>query len=399
MSADLDSIQCVEDARQRARRRVPKMFYDFVDSGSWSGATYAANESAFARLKFRQRIGRNIAQADASTTLLGRQAALPLAIAPTGLAGFVWPDAEILGARAAHRFGVPYSLSIGSVCPLEEVRRHSDGPLWMQVSLLKDQAYLHALVGRARDAGCEALILTMDYHVAGRRYCDARNGLALPPRRSLRQAVDLLSAPRWCLGMLRTAHRGFGNVIGHAKGVTDLASFARWHADQFVLDIDWKQVERLKAVWGGPLIVKGVLDAEDALLAIEAGADALSVSNQGGRQLDGAPAAAEVLPSIVDAVGGRAEVLVDGGVRCGQDIVRACALGARGVLAGRAWLYGLAAGGEPGVHRVLQILRQEMLSTMAFCGVRTVADIGPHVLWEGPARAERAMERGAGQWG
>ncbi len=388
MSTDLNSIQCVEDARQRARRRVPKMFYDFVDSGSWSGATYAANESAFAKLKFRQRIGRNVANADASTTLLGRQVALPLAVAPTGLAGFVWPDAEILGARAAHRFGVPYSLSIGSVCSLEAVRRHTDGPLWMQVSLLKDQAFLEGLLGRARDAGCEALVLTMDYHVAGRRYCDARNGLALPPRRSLRQALDLLSAPRWCLGMLRTSNRGFGNVIGHAKGVTDLASFARWHADQFVLDIDWTQVERLKAMWGGRFIVKGVLDAEDARLAIEAGADALSVSNQGGRQLDGAPAAIEALPSIVDAVGGRAEVLIDGGVRSGQDIVRACALGARGVLAGRAWLYGLAAGGEPGVHRVLEILRQEMLATMAFCGVRTVADLGAHVLWQDPARAQ-----------
>lgn len=389
MSTDLNGIQCVEDARQRARRRVPKMFYDFVDSGSWSGTTYAANESAFSRLKFRQRIGRNIAQADASTTLLGRRVALPLAVAPTGLAGFVWPDAEILGARAAHRFSVPYSLSIGSVCSLEEVRRHSDGPLWMQVSLLKDQDYLKGLVGRAKDAGCEALILTMDYHVAGRRYCDARNGLALPPRRSLRQAMDLLSAPRWCFGMLRTSNRGFGNVIGHAKGVTDLASFAKWHADQFVLDIDWKQVERLKTMWGGPLIVKGVLDAEDALLAIEAGADALSVSNQGGRQLDGAPAAVEVLPSIVEAVGDRAEVLIDGGVRSGQDIVRACALGARGVLAGRAWLYGLAAGGERGVHHVLQILRQEMLSTMAFCGVRAVSDIGPDVLWTGLTRAHR----------
>lgn len=363
------------------------MFYDFVDSGSWSGATYAANASAFARLKFRQRIGKNIAQADTSTTLLGRATALPLAVAPTGLAGFVWPDAEILGARAAHRFGIPYSLSIGSVCSLEEVRRHSAGPLWMQVSLLKDQEYLESLVERARNAGCEALILTMDYHVAGRRYCDARNGLALPPRRSLRQALDLLSAPRWCLGMLRTSHRGFGNVIGHAKGVTDLASFAQWHANQFVLDIDWKQVARLKTMWGGPLIVKGVLDAEDALQAIDAGADALSVSNQGGRQLDGAPAAVEVLPSIVEAVRGRAEVLMDGGVRSGQDIMRACALGARGVLAGRTWLYGLAAGGEPGVHRVLEILRQEMLATMAFCGVTSVAGIGAHVLWQDPARA------------
>jgi L-lactate dehydrogenase (cytochrome) len=381
MKNNLNKIQCVEDARQQARRRIPKMFYDFVDSGSWSGSTYAANESAFAQLKFRQRIGKNIANADTSTVLLGKKTALPLAVSPTGLAGFVWPDAEILGARAAHRFGVPYSLSIGSVCSLEDVRKHSNGPLWMQVSLIKDKVYLEGLVQRAKDAACEALILTMDYHVAGRRYCDARNGLSLPPRRSMRQLMDMLSAPRWCFAMLRTSNRGFGNVIGHAKGVTDLASFAKWHSEQFVLDIDWNQVESLKKMWGGPLIVKGVLDAEDALLAVSAGADALSVSNQGGRQLDGAPAAIEVLPSIVNAVGNRAEVLIDGGVRCGQDIVRACALGARGVLAGRSWLYGLAAGGEHGVHRVLQIFQQEMLSTMAFCGVRSVPEICSQVLW------------------
>lgn len=377
----MQTLQCVEDARRLAKRRVPRMFYDFVDSGSWSGSTYADNEAAFTALKFRQRIGKNVHQVTTTATMLGREVALPLAIAPTGLAGFVWPDAEILGARAAHRFGVPYSLSIGSVCSLEQVRKHTDGPLWMQVSLLKDEEFLRNLVQRAKEVRCEALILTMDYHVAGRRYCDARNGLALPPRRSPRQMLDLLSAPQWCLAMLRTANRGFGNVIGHAKGVTDLASFAKWHANQFVLDIDWEQVKRLKEAWGGRLIVKGVLDAEDALLAVEAGADALSVSNQGGRQLDGAPASVQVLPSIVDAVGDKAEVLLDGGVRSGQDIIRACALGASGVLAGRAWLYGVAAGGEEGVHRVLQILREEMQSTMAFCGVRKVPEIGPHVLY------------------
>ena len=377
----MQTLQCVEDARQLAKRRVPKMFYDFVDSGSWSGSTYADNEAAFTALKFRQRIGKNVDQATTTATMLGREAAMPLAIAPTGLAGFVWPDAEILGARAAHRFGVPYSLSIGSVCSLEEVRKHTDGPLWMQVSLLKDTDFLRKLIQRAAQTGCKALILTMDYHVAGRRYCDARNGLTLPPRHSPRQVWDMLSSPHWCLGMLRTANRGFGNVIGHAKGVTDLASFAKWHANQFVLDIDWEQVARLKEAWGGRLIVKGVLDAEDALLAIKAGADALSVSNQGGRQLDGAPASVQVLPSIVEAVGDKAEILLDGGVRSGQDIMRACALGATGVLAGRAWLYGVAAGGEQGVHRVLQILREEMLNTMAFCGVRTVSEIGPHVLY------------------
>ena len=384
----MQALQCVEDARRQARRRIPKMFYEFVDSGSWTGSTYADNEAAFAALKFRQRIGKNVDQVTSAATILGGEAALPLAVAPTGLAGFVWPDAEILGARAAHRFGVPYSLSIGSVCSLEDVRKHTDGPLWMQVSLLKDTDFLQKLIRRAKEARCEALILTMDYHVAGRRYCDARNGLMLPPRRSPRQILNLLSSPRWCLAMLRTSNRGFGNVIGHAKGVSDLASFAKWHANQFVLDINWDQVKRLKEAWNCRLIVKGVLDAEDALLAIDAGTDALSISNQGGRQLDGAPAAVQALPSIVDAVGGKAELLLDGGVRSGQDIVRACALGASGVLAGRAWLYGVAAGGEDGVYRVLQILREEMLSTMAFCGVRRVSEIGPHVLYS-PASIRR----------
>ncbi len=372
----MEMIRCVEDARRLARRRVPKMFYDFVDSGSWTESTYRANEQAFTGIRLRQRIGKDIERRSTETVLLGAASALPLAVAPMGLTGFVWPDGEILCARAAHRFGVPYSLSIGSVCSLEDVRRHTGGPLWMQVSLLKDRDFLQRLVQRARDAQCAALILTMDYHVAGQRHCDARNGLSLPPRRSLRQLADLLGSPAWCMAMLRTRNRGFGNVIGHAKGVHDLQDFARWHAEQFELRLDWGLVEWLKRLWDGPLIVKGVLDPEDARLAVTAGADAVVVSNQGGRQLDGAPPTIEVLPEIVDAVGARTTVLVDGGVRSGQDIVRACALGARGVLAGRSILYGMGAAGEDGALRVLEILKTEMLATMAFCGVNEAAQLG-----------------------
>lgn len=373
----MNSILCVEDARRIARRRIPRMFYDFVDSGSWTEATYHANEQAFAAIRLRQRVGKDIEHRSTQTRLLGSDCALPLAVAPTGLAGFVWADGEILCARAAHRFGVPYSLSIGSVCSLEEVRRHAQGPLWLQVSLLKDQQFMLDLVERAKQAHCSALILTLDYHVAGQRHCDARNGLSLPPRVSLRRLADMLSSPAWCAAMLRTGNRGFGNVIGHAKGVHDLQSFAQWYGNQFELNISWDQVEWLKSIWGGLLIVKGILDRDDALHAVSAGADAIVVSNQGGRQLDGAPPTIEMLPGIADAVGTRAAVLIDGGIRSGQDILRACALGAHGVLAGRAILYGMAAAGEAGVSRILEILRSEMLSTMAFCGVNEVDQLNP----------------------
>lgn len=376
-------IYCVEDARRLARGRVPKMFYDFVDSGSWTESTYKANEQAFAGIRFRQRVGRDIEHRGTQTSLLGAASTIPLAIAPMGLAGLVWADGEILCARAAARFGVPYSLSIGSVCPLEEVRRCTDGTLWMQVSLLKDREFLQRLIQRAKDAGCAALILTLDYHVAGQRHCDARNGLSLPPRLSLRQLADMLSSPAWCMAMLKTRHRGFGNVIGHAAGVHDLETFARWHAEQFELKLGWGLVEWIKRIWDGPLIVKGILDSEDARHAVAAGADAIVVSNQGGRQLDGAPPTIEVLPEIVDAVGRETTVLLDGGVRSGQDIVRACALGARGVLAGRAILYGMAAAGEAGVLRVLEIMKSEMLATLAFCGVNEAVELDGTHLWMG----------------
>lgn len=376
----LEHLTCVADVRAAARRRVPKMFYDFVDSGSWTGATYRANEADFAQVMLRQRVGRNIETRDTRTHLLGAQSAMPLAIAPTGLAGFVWPDGEIHCARAAERFGVPYTLSIGSVCSLEEVRQHSQGTLWMQVSLLKDKPYLERLIERARAADCAAMVLTLDYHVAGQRHCDIHNGMRLPPRLGPKQLLDMVSAPRWCWGMLRTRHRGFGNVFGHVKEVVDMASFARWHMAQFELNLNWGMVEWLKKRWNGPLIVKGIMDAEDARLAVAAGADAVSVSNQGGRQIDGAPSSIATLPAVVDAVGARVAVLLDGGVRQGQDVFRARALGAKGVLTGRATLYGMAAAGEAGVHRVLQILHNELRSTMAFCGVNHVDEVDSSTL-------------------
>jgi L-lactate dehydrogenase (cytochrome) len=377
----LQKIACVEDARAAARRRVPGFFYDFVELGSWTGATYRANEEGFAKLRFRQRIGCDVEQRSTATRLLGFESAMPMAISPTGLAGFVWPDGEVACARAAEAAGIPYALSIGSVCSLEEVRRHSQAKLWMQVSVLKDKAFLEGLIDRARQARCEALVLTLDYHVVGQRHCDIYNGMQMPPKHSLSQLAQMLARPAWCWGMLKTRNRGFGNVFGHAKGVHDMASFAKWHAAQFEMKLGWHQVEWLKKTWGGPLVVKGVMDAEDARLAVAAGADAVSVSNQGGRQLDGAPGTIEVLPSIVDAVGRQAEVYLDGGVRQGQDILRAVALGAKGVLTGRATLYGMAAGGEAGVAHVLEILRKEMSSTMAFCGGRQMAEVDRNILW------------------
>lgn len=367
-----------------AKSRLPKMFYDFVDSGSWTQATYHANAADFQAIRFRQRIAKDIETRATQVDLLGTPARIPVAISPTGLAGFVWPDGEILAAKAAARFGVPYSVSIGSVCSLEEIRKHSNGPIWLQISILKDKPFLEKLLQRAEAAQCSALILTMDYHIAGQRHCDIKNGMGLPPKLGLSHYLDMMQNPTWCFGMLRTQNRSFGNVIGHAAGVTNLPSFAKWHMSQFEMKLDWSVVEWVKARWKGPLIIKGVLDPEDARLAVEAGADAISVSNQGGRQLDGAPSSVEALAPIVAAVGDKTTVLLDGGIRSGQDVLRACALGAKGVLIGRAALYGMAGAGEEGVLKVLQILEKELNNTMAFCGLTDVRDATPDVLW--PAR-------------
>jgi len=368
-------IATVEDLRALAKRRVPRMFYEYVDAGSWSESTYRANSADFAAIKFRQRVAVDISRRTIGSTLLGEPVTMPVALAPTGLAGMQHADGEILAARAAERFGVPFTLSTVSICSIEDVAEHTSRPFWFQLYVLKDREYMKRLIGRARNAGCSALVLTLDLQLQGRRHKDHKNGLSAPPRLTARNVLDFMIRPRWCMGMLRTRRRTFGNIVGHVEGVQDMSSMARWTNEQFDQTLSWRDVAWIKDLWGGKLIVKGILDPEDAELAVRHGADALVVSNHGGRQLDGAPSSIRALPAVADAVGSRIEVHVDGGVRSGQDVVKALALGARGVHLGRAPLYGLGAMGEAGVLKCLDIVRQELDLTMAFCGVTDIATL------------------------
>jgi L-lactate dehydrogenase (cytochrome) len=375
-----DLVTSVADMRALARRRLPRMAFDYVEGGSWTESTARANVQAFQRVRFRQRIAHDIAVRTTQTTLLNSPARMPAAISPTGMAGLLHPEGELAVARAAAAFGIPYSLSIASSHSLEAVRAASAGTLWMQLSVLKDTAFMRHLIERAREQGCAALILTMDFHVAAPRHADARNGLSLPPRPRPAALLNMLGKPRWLWRMRRRAPL-FGNIIGHAQGVRDMHSFLAWYAGQFELSLGWRHVEWVKCHWQGLLIVKGVLDADDARRAFDAGADAISVSNQGGRQLDDAPASLQVLPEIVAAAGSRGTVLLDGGIRSGQDVLKALGLGARGVLLGRAPLYGLGAQGEPGVRTVLDVLHQEMDLTLALCGCPDVSEFSRDNLW------------------
>ncbi|QOF82056.1 alpha-hydroxy acid oxidase [Variovorax sp. 38R] len=394
MLVNISQITSIEDLRVLAKKRLPRMFYDFVDSGAWTQSTYRANEADFCSIKLRQRVGVDIEHRSTATTLAGQQAMMPVAISPTGLAGFLRADGEILAARAAERFGIPYGLSIGSVCSIEDIRRHTKAPFWLQISMLRDREFLERLIERAKAVNCSALILTMDYHLVGQRHCDVKNGLSMPPSFTLRHWIDMARHPAWCLDMSGTKRRGFGNVIGHAKGVTDIASFAAWQMQQFELRMDWNMVEWIKRRWDGKLILKGVLDPDDARHALNAGADGISVSNQGGRQIDGAPSSIEALSYVVDAVGRRMEVFLDGGVRSGQDVLKAVALGAKGVLIGRAALYGLAAKGESGVFKVLEILHKELDYTMAFCGRSKIVEVDDSILWRTITRNASSGIRG-----
>ncbi|MDR2154211.1 MAG: alpha-hydroxy-acid oxidizing protein [Burkholderiaceae bacterium] len=353
--------------RALALRRLPRMVFDYVDGGSWAESTLRANTQAFESVRFRQRVCRDVSARTTQTTLLNSPAQIPAAISPTGMLGLLHPEGELAVARAAAAFGIPYSLSIASSHSLEAVRAASNGELWMQLSVLKDTAFMQGLIERARTQRCAALILTLDFHVAAPRHRDARNGLGLPPRPRPAALLNLLCKPRWLWRMRRRAPL-FGNIMGHARGVSDMPSFLNWYKGQFELNLGWHHVEWVKRHWRGALIVKGILEPDDARRAFDAGADAVSVSNQGGRQLDGAPSALEVLPEIVAAAGSRRPVFLDGGIRAGQDILKALGLGARGVLLGRAPLYGLGACGERGVRAVLDILRDEIDLTLAMCG-------------------------------
>jgi len=362
-------ITNIEDLRVLAKKRVPRMFYDYADSGSWTESTYRANESDFQKIKLRQRVAVNMENRSTATTMIGQPVAMPVAIAPTGLTGMQHADGEILGARAAKKFGIPFTLSTMSICSIEDVAAGTDRhPFWFQLYVMKDRAFIESLIDRAKAANCSALVLTLDLQILGQRHKDLKNGLSAPPKPTLATILNLMTKPRWGLGMLGTPRRHFGNIVGHVKGVENMGSLSEWTAKQFDPALNWGDVEWIKKRWGGKLILKGIQDVEDAKLAVNSGADALIVSNHGGRQLDGAMSSISCLPEIIAAVGHQIEVHMDGGIRSGQDVLKAIALGAKGTYIGRAFLYGLGAMGEQGVTKALEIIHKELDLTMAFCG-------------------------------
>ena len=376
-------ITTIEVLRVLAEKRVPRMFYDYADSGSWTESTYRANESDFQKIKLRQRVAVNMEGRSTATTMVGQRVHMPVAIAPTGLTGMQHADGEILAARAAKQFGIPFTLSTMSICSIEDVARHAGEGFWFQLYVMKDRGFIERLIDRAKAAHCSALVLTLDLQILGQRHKDIKNGLSAPPKLTLRNLINIASKPRWALGMLGTQRRQFGNIVGHVSGVADMSSLSEWTASQFDPALNWGDVEWIKQRWGGKLIVKGIQDVQDARLAVESGADALIVSNHGGRQLDGAQSSIEALPAIVDAVGRHIEVHMDGGIRSGQDVLKAIALGAKGTYIGRAMLYGLGAMGEAGVTRALQIIHKELDITMAFCGRTDIGQVDRDILLPG----------------
>lgn len=382
--ADLSKITCIEDLRVVAKRRVPRMFYDYADSGSYTQGTYRANEDDFQKIKLRQRVAVNMEGRSTRSTMIGQEVAMPVAIAPTGLTGMQHADGEILGAKAAKAFGVPFTLSTMSICSLEDIAEHTDRhPFWFQLYVMRDKAFMERLINRAKAANCSALVVTLDLQILGQRHKDIKNGLSTPPKPTLANMINLATKPHWCLGMLGTKRRSFGNIVGHVDGVGDVSSLSSWTADQFDPSLNWSDVEWIKKLWGGKIILKGVMDAEDARLAAQSGADALVVSNHGGRQLDGAPSSIEALPSIAEAAGKDIEVWMDGGIRSGQDVLKARALGAQGTMIGRSFLYGLGAYGQAGVSKALQIIHKELDTTMAFCGHTQIDKVGREILLPG----------------
>ena len=376
-------ITTTEDLRILAQRRVPKMFYDYADSGAWTESTYRANSDDFAKIKLRQRVAVNMENRSLATTMAGQGCAMPVALAPTGLTGMQHADGEILAAKAAEKFGVPFTLSTMSICSIEDVADNTTSPFWFQVYFLRDRDFMGRLIERAKAAHCSALVLTLDLQILGQRHKDLRNGLTAPPKLTLKNILNMATKPGWCLGMLGTKHRQFGNIVGHAKSVSDMSSLSSWTAEQFDPALSWDTVQWVRDRWPGKLILKGVLDVEDAVMAAKCGADALIVSNHGGLQLDGAVSSIAALPGIVDAVVDQIEVHMDGGIRSGQDVIKAVALGARGVYIGRAFLYGLGAMGEQGVTTCLEIIRKELDITMALCGRTDIRKIDRSILVPG----------------
>ncbi len=376
-------ITTIEDLRQLAEKRVPRMFYDYADSGSWTEGTYRDNSDAFQRIKLRQRVAVNMENRSTATRMAGQEAKMPVCIAPVGLTGMQHADGEIHAARAAEKFGIPFTLSTMSICSIEDIAQNTSAPFWFQLYMMRDREAMARMIDRAKAARCSALVLTLDLQVIGQRHKDLKNGLTAPPRPTLKNILNLATKPRWCLGMLGTQRHTFRNLVGHVKGVSDMRSLAAWTNEQFDPRLSWADVAWVKERWGGKLILKGIMEVEDAELAAQAGADAIVVSNHGGRQLDGAPASIDALPAIVQAVGDKLEVWMDGGIRSGQDVLKAWALGARGTMIGRAMVYGLGAMGEAGVTKALQIIHKELDVTMAFCGHTNIHTVDQHILRPG----------------
>jgi L-lactate dehydrogenase (cytochrome) len=381
-------MTCIADLQALAKRRVPRMFYDYADSGSWTESTYRANEEDFQKIKLRQRVAVDMRDRTLKSTMIGIPVSMPVAIAPTGLTGMQHADGEILAAKAAQKAGIPFTLSTMSICSIEDIAENTTAPFWFQLYVMRDQEFSNGLIDRAKKAGCSALVLTLDLQILGQRHKDLKNGLTAPPQPTIANMINLATKPRWVWNMAQTKRRTFRNIVGHAKGATNMKSLSKWTAEQFDPALDWDAVKRIKERWGGKLILKGILDEEDAATALQSGADAIIVSNHGGRQLDGALSSIAMLPKIVREVGDKIEVHMDGGIRSGQDVLKARALGARGTYIGRAMLYGLGAGGEAGVTEALRIIRNEMDLTMAFCGLRDIEKVDKTIIVENPFEVE-----------
>ncbi|MCH2165622.1 MAG: alpha-hydroxy-acid oxidizing protein [Marinovum sp.] len=373
-------ITCIDDLKRLHKRRAPKMFYDYCESGSWTEQTFRENTSDYDKIRLRQRVAVDMTNRTTATKMIGQDVSMPVALAPIGIAGMQHADGEILAARAAETFGVPFTLSTMSICSIEDVARKTTKPFWFQLYTMKDQDYLRRLIERAKAAKCSALVITLDLQILGQRHKDLKNGLSAPPKLTMKSIVDLAFRWRWGMGMMSTPRRSFGNIIGHVDNIKDPSSLHAWTAEQFDPALDWKKVEEIKEMWGGPVILKGILDAEDAKMAAQVGADAIIVSNHGGRQLDGALSSIRALPSILDAVGDEVEVHIDSGIRSGQDVLKAMAMGAKGTMIGRAFLYGLGAMGQAGVTKALEVIQKELDISMALCGKRDITDVDRDIL-------------------
>jgi len=373
-------ITNIDDLKHIYRRRVPQMFYDYAESGSWTEQTFRDNVTDFEQLRLRQRVAVDMTGRSTASKMIGQNVAMPVALAPVGLTGMQSADGEIKAARAAEKFGVPFTLSTMSICSIEDVAAHTTKPFWFQLYAMKDTDFINRLIERARAANCSALMITLDLQILGQRHKDLKNGLSAPPKLTPKTIANLATIWSWGLEMLGTKRRQFGNIVGHAKGVKDTSSLSSWTAEQFDPALDWNKIAKLKEAWGGKVILKGILDAEDAKMALRVGADAIIVSNHGGRQLDGALSSIRALPSILEAVGDKIEVHFDGGIRSGQDVLKALSLGAKGIYIGRAFIYGLGAMGEAGVTQALTVIQKELETTMALCGHTQIDDLSPENL-------------------